>query len=886
MMKLKTYQENSLEVLRKYLEQARFFGAKAAYDAVQEQRLGTAKPYQALKGLADVPCACLRLPTGGGKTLLGAHTVGLAGQSYLERDFPLTLWLVPTNMIQQQTLESLKNPAHPNRAVLNAAFESRVRVFDIADFRNIRPQDISDAACIVVATFAALRVEKTEGRKVYADDENLEPHFSRIPAHAKGMERDEGTGKIKFSFANLLHRHRPLVIVDEAHNAKSELSIEVLNRLNPACVIEYTATPAKNSNVLHSVSAAELKAEDMIKLPILLYEHPSWEDAVAASIQTRQKLEQTACKDKDYIRPIVLFQAEHKGREITVEVLENYLLENECIEREQIAIATGAQRELDSINLLDPNCPIRYVITIEALKEGWDCSFAYVLCSIANTKSPTAVEQLLGRVLRMPFSQRRGYAELNRAYAHVSSQSWPRAAGQLHDRLVNMGFERQEAEEFTAEQPLPTLGPLPGFPHPSHPTLGLQGPHPSQGPQPMPVSLTLTQKPDLSLLDLAERACVEITETPAGAFVVSGDMDEKLLEKLSQGAANQADKAEILGKCNLYGKGLYPSQRGEVFSVPQLCLLFEDGPELAERETCLGVAGWVLTDYYKPLTKEHFTFDDQTRQYSADIARQKIVITWEETVQMELDGIHTPMNDHELIAWLDSKLHAPDIPQGQLVAYLARTVRDLLARADLDLPKLIRTKFLLQKVLCERIDAARNDAYKKGCGACLFGPDAIAAVEPSAYSFTFPADYPANLLYDGPLGFRKHFYPRSAMMNREEVACAEAIDQNPMVKFWVRNLERQPDHAFWLPTATDKFYPDFVTKLHDGRILVIEYKGAHLANEDSREKEIIGKVWAKKSGNLFLMAWKEDGKGRNIQQQIRAIVGYSDLPKHKASDEG
>ena len=300
-------------------------------------------------------------------------------------------------------------------------------------------------------------MEETEGRKVYEHDENLEPHFSKIPPNSEGMECDKQSGKINYSFANLLHYHRPLLIIDEAHNAKSDLSVEVIKRVNASCVIEYTATPAANSNIIHSVSAAELKAEQMIKLPIILSaDHASWQHAITASIQTRQKLEEIAAKDKDYIRPIILFQAENKGQEITVEVIEKYLTESEGIDRSEIAIATGEQRELDSINLFDPTCKIRYVITVQALKEGWDCSFAYVLCSVANTKSATSVEQLLGRVLRMPYAQSRTQQELNKAYAHVSTQSWAHAVTQLHDRLVSMGFEAQEAEEYIYAQAQPS----------------------------------------------------------------------------------------------------------------------------------------------------------------------------------------------------------------------------------------------------------------------------------------------------------------------------------------------------------------------------------------------------------------------------------------------
>lgn len=74
----------------------------------------------------------------------------------------------------------------------------------------------------------------------------------------------------------------------------------------------------------------------------------------------------------------------------------------------------------------------------------------------------------------------------------------------------------------------------------------------------------------------------------------------------------------------------------------------------------------------------------------------------------------------------------------------------------------------------------------------------------------------------------------------EEFECAQFIDQMEEVAFWVRNPVRHPGQSFWLQTSTDKFYPDFICKLKDGRILVVEYKGAHLWNEDSKEKKALG----------------------------------------------
>jgi type III restriction enzyme len=106
-------------------------------------------------------------------------------------------------------------------------------------------------------------------------------------------------------------------------------------------------------------------------------------------------------------------------------------------------------------------------------------------------------------------------------------------------------------------------------------------------------------------------------------------------------------------------------------------------------------------------------------------------------------------------------------------------------------------------------------------------------------------------------------------MNKEEAECAFILDQNPNIKYWVRNLERNPNYAFWLPTSTDKFYPDFVAQLRNGKILVVEYKGRHLDNSDTKEKDMIGKGWAAKSGNIFLTAWAKDQEGNSLEGQIK-----------------
>lgn len=867
MFKLKEYQTRSLDSLRTYLENARFKGAEAAYRELEKTGVPDWHPYQPMPGMEQVPFVCLRLPTGGGKTLLSAHTVPIAAETYLETEYPLVLWLVPTNTIRTQTLETLKKPGHPNYETLREAFDGRFMVLDITDFTQIRPQDLKSKAVVVLGTIQTLRVNSTEGRKVYSHNENLEPHFSKISDSTSGMERiEEGdnAGKIKFSFRNLLHLHRPLVIVDEAHNASSDLSFEVLQRVNAACVIEYTATPASGSNILHNVSASELKAEEMIKLPIMLTEHKTWEEAVGDSIRTRDKLEELAQKDKDYIRPIVLFQAEKKNQDVTKDVILDYLIKQEKIDRERIAIVTGDQKELDGINLFDAKCKIDFVITVEALKEGWDCSFAYVFCSVATVHSKKDVEQILGRVLRMPYAKRRQQEELNKAYAHVSATSWPQSVQLLHDRLVSMGFDQQEADSFIERQPRLDYG--------THDPV-------KPYTQPEPLVLELREEPDLSGFDLEERSSISVEKTDSGfAVKVEGRINDETADKLIK-VASKGDRPNLKTNLEVYQanwkKYQSPAQKGEPFHVPQLCLWVEGELELAEKELFLDAQGWNLLDYPAALKEHEFKLTDNGKKYEIDIVGERLHERLVgETDQLNLDLVDTGWTDLQLSRWLDARLRQPDIRQEVLLEYLRKLVGHLENSRNIPVSALVRARFLLVKVVLEKIKQFRKDAYTTGYQAALFSSNA--KVETSfEYEIAFgPDDYGPRWSYAGSYQFNKHYYDRVGEMKPkgEEFDCAKVIDSYPAVKHWIRNIERH-DKSFWLPTSSDKFYPDFIAELNDGRVLVIEYKGEHLV-EGEKEKLNIGELWAEKSNGktLFLMAVKKDSQGRDVYGQIKDKV--------------
>ena len=886
MLELKQYQRNALLVLTQFLQACRSVPVADAFHAMLATQNRTNEHYHTI--FDEVPCVCLRIPTGGGKTLLAAHGVALAGKAVLDSDAPLALWLTPSDTIRSQTLEALSNARHPYRQALAQYFGDRVQVCDLESLQTISPHDVGKACIVVVATIQSFNVSDTAKRNVYSFFEELAPHFDNLPANiSAGLEKvteadvqnqpyltAKDIGRTKYSVANWLHLHHPVVIVDEAHNNRTDRFFKTLGRLNPSCVVELTATPVAGNNVLYHVSAQELKTEQMIKLPIVLAEHPEgWRECLRDAILRRDSLELVAQKEPEYIRPIVLVQAAPKGNEATVDVVRQHLLEQENIPENQIAVATGAQKELDGINLFDPACPIRYVITVEALKEGWDCSFAYVLASLQSVNSAKDVEQLLGRVLRMPYAKTRQQPEMNKAYAHIVAENFAQAASNLKDRMVqNMGFERFEANMAI----VPDQGKLP-LPEGEKATL----------PAIPDCHIEVPQAPDTQHWPDEIKAAVQIMPTTQGTTILlKGDVDAETLAQAetfishalpekARGAVKEQFDAHRAMRRALRA----PAQLGLTFApIPQLCLNPDGYLEVVEKETLSSLGDWNLLD--QPVQLAGFSITESVNSFEIDVNGEKIKYRHLDAQQLKLNDVASHVSEQDLVRWLDKEARKPYLSQTQLQAYLVKMITHLIHERGFSLTALVRARFQLAQAIAREVERLRQIAMDKGFQGRLFEMAVPPPDQTGHYSFQFEAGiYPARQCYQGSYEFNKHFYPvihdlrekTTVGQVAEEFVCAQALDAHPEVKQWVRNIERQEKFSFWLPTSTDYFYPDFIAELDDGRVLAVEYKGEpYKTNDDSREKNQVGHQWEKSSGGrcLFLMAVAKDEHGRDVRQQI------------------
>lgn len=861
-MDLKDYQRRALAALRTFLSEAAIRPHAQAYAAACA--VGEPGAYQAayrpLAGLPDVPYCCLRLPTGGGKTLLAGHAIGVARDAYLDRRYPLVLWLVTSTTIAEQTLGALKKPTHPYRQALEASFGGAVRVLSIDERRQLRPQDMMHAATVIVATVQSFRVTNVADRNVYRDDEELEPHFAQLTPGADLARHEDGPrkGKPIASFANLLKLHRPLIIVDEAHNFTSTLSSETIQRIAPAALVEFTATPVR-SNVIVSATAAELKAADMIKLPIHLSQHGSWQAAIAHAVDNRAWLEGIAEKDGGGIRPIALYQAQpaREGAEATVDVVKRHLIEDCRIPEDRIAVATGSQRELDGIDLFDPACTIEHVITVDALKEGWDCSFAYVFCSLASIRAGGTVEQLLGRVLRMPFATRRSSEELNRAYAHVSERNFFEAAEGLKDRLTEMGFDERTALEAIVEQPETfewredtTL-----FTRPELPVLRVQ------------------ERPDQSGWTPEMVAATRIADDGAGGVAITFDTsapDEVLrvvAAAITTPEVTPATAVEVFIAQRAASQS--PAEQGEVLNLPRLAIERDGQLEIVFPETLVDVGGWDLRTVDTSLPG--FALTERPDTFEMDVDGDQVTYhRIDAHAELALDDA-TDWDVAALSRWLDRTTRQRDVAQPVFLEYCRRVVEGVAER--IPLAQLVRGKYALRRAIIARVQQLRHEAGARGVQLLLGDIAPVLALGENGFSFS-KAGYDPRTPYAGGWRPRKHLFATVGDLKHggEEWMAAVQIDDHPAVRYWVRNVDRTA-WSYSLPTSTDLFYPDFVAELVDGRKLIIEYKGADRTdNADSREKRNIGTRLQEVSGGSVLFLWAEGAGSGNVTRQLDAIT--------------
>ena len=487
-MELKEYQTRALDAFERWRDALAAAQAQSATAVVALQGVGADVPadvrnypktaWQKLAAAGEVaatagryvdrtaaggfpiPHICFKVPTGGGKTLLGA-----AALERLNRPAGLVLWMVPSNAIYRQTKAALWSREHPYRQMLERASGGRVKMLEKDD--PFTAGDVANYLCVMLVSLqSANRKNNRDFLRMFRDSGRYPTLFpdsddalgdGRLRQQHCDLDPQDDNAPVKHSLFNVFKMLRPVIVLDEAHKAygqKAENSDEFvasINRLNPSLVIELSATPSnRRSNLLVDISGVDLKAEEMIKLPVQVtsFTNAEWQYTLSEAHAELERLTAEAVSlqqsEGRYIRPIAVVRVERTGGDqrdgerIHAEDAREYLTQNLGVAGDAVAVQSSASRELDGVDLLSAFSPVQWIITRAALMEGWDCPFAYLLVMLDNTQARRAITQLAGRVMRQPQARRTGRAALDQCYVYCQNTGVGEAV-----QFVKAGLEQE-----------------------------------------------------------------------------------------------------------------------------------------------------------------------------------------------------------------------------------------------------------------------------------------------------------------------------------------------------------------------------------------------------------------------------------------------------------
>ena len=839
-MQLNTYQRQVMRDLSAYMnavnKSENLFSAWRNYWFDKDVGVGAGGVPRYNNAINGVPHICMKVPTGGGKTFMACASVRKIFDAMPLNKPKVIVWLVPSDSILTQTIRTLSDVNHPYRQRLDQDFAGRVGVYTkemLLNGQNFSPDTVREMLTVCIMSYSSLRINSRsrDVRKVYQENGNLFRFAEYFKDDSALLADTPDTALIQ-----VLRHLEPVVIVDESHNAGSDLSVEMLNNLNPSFVLDLTATPRSNSNIISYVDARELKKEHMVKLPVVVYNRTTRQSVIQDAIQLRGSIEQDAIAEEEaggaYIRPIVLFQAQPRTGESsdTYDKIKAMLVEM-GIPPEQIAVKTSDVDDIKSQDLLSRDCPIRYIITVNALKEGWDCPFAYILASLANRTSTVDVEQILGRILRQPYAKEHSSTLLNTSYVLTNSANFRETITKIVSGLNKAGFSRKDYRIGDAAE-------LP------------QAPVPPSG-----VQTVLPLDPEPTYDDFGDINPEEVKAVLAGGAPGSSNIADMIREATDQaGSYNDAVN-------NTDDFGFTGGELGDMLEQNAM------QPQYAAEASALRVPQFhlkwtpdIFSGEYELLTLENlsegFSLKGQDAKISFALATGEMY-----RVDVAETGEAIPKykrEDSELSDYIRARL--AKLPPEQKVESCIRMIRDQLNRYDQyyaeDIEDYVRRivagmtedeisametaiPTYTQKIL-EKIKGL-EEIYREQKFFRWLDSGKIVCQE----SYALPQVItPPDTIDSIP---KSLYEAEKNDMNNGEQDLIDAIVPLDNVKWWHRIIERKD----FVLNGFINHYPDFMIMTESGKLVLVEYKGDDRDNSDSERKLKLGRSWAAQAGSNY-----------------------------------
>lgn len=862
-MELKPYQSQALNDLSSFLGYYSFSGNPAEsfshfwmnhprtpLDLMQIPRYS--------ENIKGVPHVCLKVPTAGGKTFIACNALKSIFDHMLAGKPKVVVWLVPSTSILEQTIQCLSNPHHPYRQKIDTYFNGRVEIYtkeQVLMGTNFSPTTVKEHLSIIVGSFSSFKkTSNKDSRKVYQENSSLAEFPKTYTDQASLVGETDETALIQ-----VINQLNPVVIVDESHNAESDLSVDMLQNLNPSLILDLTATPRKNSNIINYTDAWELKKENMVKLPVIVYNHHDVTDVITSSIQLRRSLEEKAIEEErnggKYIRPIILFQAQSKNVQDaeTFERLKEKLIKA-GIPKEQVAIKTAEINEIKGLDLASKDCPIRYIITINALKEGWDCPFAYILATLANRSSAVDVEQILGRILRQPHVKKHNEPLLNLSYVFTSSAQFKDTLDNIVKGLNKSGFSKKDYRVASELDEVPSS-------------------------ETVKTELGLTENTPLELLFDETEVKIATTETTPSESVKS--IEKRALEEtasfeeaLSVQENNPQIPADLWDKVKRYEIKAVFKESARSITLPQFyipkakSLLDEYDDALIEKSTDL------IEDFDLKTQNTQISFETVDADiYQVDITKDH--------GSPEYSTVKAATKNY-ILQYIEGLPEEKQLEK--LAGLILDETRKIDAIADSDLRKFIQR--VIESLTPDQISDLKQNPYKYGAKIRAriiqlmsehaekkfyqwLDTDKI-KLKPSFKwpDFITPTETKSSIV-------KSLYEEESSDMNSPEWELINRLANAENTEFWHRNMVGK---GFSINGGFLNQYPDFFVKTKKGNMVLVESKGDDRTNQDSKDKIKLGNRWANMAGSnykYFMVFDKESLEGAYSLDEFLEI--YKDL---------
>ncbi len=853
-MELKSYQAlvlNDLSHFMDILQEKRNISDSYSYfwenheRTPLEPKLGeTIEPYD--NSIKSCPHVCMKVPTAGGKTFIACSSLKVIFDHFGKEKKRAVVWLVPSDAILQQTLNNLKNTEHPYRQKIDIDFSGKVEVYNKQELLNgagISVESFNQNLSIFVMSYDSFRTSNKDGRKVYEDNGYLQKLSPMI---------NEYSLEDTISVMKILQSLNPVVIVDESHNAKSDLSIQMLNDLNASFVLDLTATPRKNSNIISFVPAIELKKANMIKLPVIVSNQPDKHSVINTALYLQKQLEQKAqsaynAGTDSYIRPIVLFQAQpKKGEENTTYDKIKQILIKKGIPEEEIKIKTSDKNELNGINLSDSDCKVKYIITVNALKEGWDCPFAYILASLADRSSTVDVEQILGRVLRLPYTRRHSVSELNLSYVLTSSNNFLLTMNQIVKGLNAAGFTDKDyrvANPIEIQEPSTETSQI----KPVQPTFDSidkrddldfivqETESNSAQQQNESKSEPLSEIKD-DVINIMQRASEEeqkftqeanlLTEHEKEGYVfIPNEMESQIMKGKINDAFLESAKELVLPQfCT-------KENVGDLFGGEEKIVIFDKNTllenfKLSKCDTNIEF-NLSETNIYKVDLSE--TNKDNTPSFSQVDGRQRDYL-----LKLLSDPKQRPAMKEAFASTLfDNIGNMYPIADAEIKKYIDKIIEDF---TDAQFTDIASNDYSYSMAIKKKINKLSKEYAKNS-----FKHDLAANKILTESDWKLPLEKPISKVCPA---ITKSLYDKEEAINGFELDVINSVANMDNIEWWTRNREKKD---FYI-NGFINHYPDFIIKSKKGNIILLETKGDHL---DAADKIELGRLWESKVGSKY-----------------------------------